>query len=125
MPISPTVPFTRMAYSVTMTDASTPSSAFVTFDRSGVVDSVYGVAGGVTSGSDNAITFKLNHGSAISGFTATVVTASAAIGDKITATVPKSVAVVAGDSLEIVSDGAGGGTVPVAWVVSLATTRSV
>ncbi len=120
---NPTVPFSRFPYCVTMTDASTASSAFVTFDRDGVVSAVYGVAGGVTSGSDNAVTFKLNHGSAITGFTATVVTASAAIGDKITATVPRNVAVVAGDSLEIVSDGAGGGTVPVAWTVQLATAR--
>lgn len=122
MPAPVFQPFTTMTYNAYQADVNTASSAWVVFDRAGVIDSVRGIAQAATTTADSAITFKVD-GTTVSGMTSTVTFTSSAAGDINTATVPRGVVVGAGSKLEIVSDGAGSTTVPMHWTVTLNTNR--
>jgi hypothetical protein len=97
-------------------DIGTPSSAFVYCPFSGRIVSVNYVEHAAVSGGDAAITTKVN-GTSI-GATGQAVIAASGSGAGVRGSIlPSGAVVVAGDSIEIASDGAPSSVSPVTWTV--------
>src|SRR5690348_6372320 len=109
--------FKRKHYTVTMADISTASSVFVAPASRGRVVGAYVIIQNAITGSDSALTAKIN-GTAITGFTATAAVSGSAAGTVFTFADPTGANVfAAGDAIELITDGASSTTAIATWTL--------
>lgn len=96
-----------MAVTVDMTDISTAGSVWVPCPTDGRIVGLMSIISAAITGTNTAITLKKN-GVAVTGAALTITQSGSAAGDVDSVDVPMSAtaAVVKGDSLEVISDGA-------------------
>jgi hypothetical protein len=99
-----------------MADVSAASSCFVTSPTRGKIMAIYGELYNAITSADSNITVKIN-GVLVTGATAVIAYTSSAAGDTYTMNPTGAFDVNAGDTIEIISDGASSTTAPMNWTV--------
>ena len=105
-------------YPVTMTDVSTAGSVWVVPSTGGTISKIYSVINGAIGTADAGITVKIN-GVAVTGGAITIAFSGSAAGDVDSATPSALNTVVAGDKIEILTDGASTNTVAANFTVEI------
>ena len=109
--------FHHASYVVTMADISAASSVFVTIPFRGRLVAGYVTIQNAITGSDSALTGKIN-GTAVTGFTGTAAVSGSAAGTVFTMGTPTAAYDVnAGDAIELITDGASSTTAIATWTV--------
>lgn len=109
--------FHHMVLTVPMADISTASSAFVAIPFRGRVIRAYATILNAITGSDSALTAKIN-GTLITGMTGTAAVSGSAAGTVYTlADATGANNVVDGDQVELISDGASSTTAITLWTL--------
>lgn len=109
--------FKDRVYVIGMTDISAASSAFFAPAFRGRIIGGYATIENAITGSDSALTGKIN-GTAITGFTGTAAVSGSAAGTVFTMATPTGANVVAaGDSVELISDGASSTAAITKWTI--------
>lgn len=109
--------FKDRVYIVGMTDISTASSAFFSPAFRGKIVGGFATIENAITGADSGLTAKIN-GTAITGFTGTAVNAGSAAGTVFTMATPTGANIVAaGDSVELISDGASSTAAVTKWTI--------
>lgn len=102
---------------VTMADISAASSVFVVVPFRGRLVMGWATIQNAITGSDSALTGKIN-GTAITGFTGTAAVSGSAAGTVFTMGVPTALNnVVDGDVIELITDGASSTTAIATWTL--------
>lgn len=111
--------FYHEEYVVTMADISTASSVFFSPGFRGKIVAAFVTIQNAITGSDSALSGKIN-GTAITGFTGTAAVSGSAAGTVFTMGTPTAANVVAaGDTVELITDGASSTTAIATWTVVL------
>jgi hypothetical protein len=113
--------FYRRYFNATMTDISTASSVFITMPCRGKVIRAYANIANAITGSDSALTAKIN-GTAITGMTGTAAVSGSGNGTAFTmsdATAANNF--VDGDTVELITDGASSTTAVANWTLVVHT----
>lgn len=109
--------FKDRVYVVNMVDISTASSAFFAPAFRGKIVGAYVTIANAITGADSALTGKIN-GTAITGFTGTAANSGSAAGTVFTMGTPTALNIVAaGDTVELISDGASSTAAVATWTV--------
>jgi hypothetical protein len=108
-------------FNVTMADVSTASSVFIAMPFRGRVVAGYLAIQNAITGSDSALTAKIN-GTSITGFTGTAAVSGSAAGTVFTMAEPTGANnFVDGDVLELITDGASSTTAIGTWTILVHT----